>query len=63
MPPRNYSIAGRDLEREIVPLLESEKVGLLVWSPLAGGLLSGKFSRTNQEPANSRRTNFDFPVH
>src|SRR6476620_8780776 len=57
-----YSIAGRDLEREIVPMLESEKVGLLVWSPLAGGLLSGKFSRTNQKPANSRRTNFDFPV-
>jgi len=57
-----YSIAGRDLEREIVPLLESEKVGLLVWSPLAGGLLSGKFSRTNQKPADSRRTNFDFPI-
>jgi aryl-alcohol dehydrogenase-like predicted oxidoreductase len=37
-----YSIAGRDLEREIVPLLEDQKVGLLVWSPLAGGLLSGK---------------------
>jgi aryl-alcohol dehydrogenase-like predicted oxidoreductase len=57
-----YSIAGRDLEREIVPLLESERVGLLVWSPLAGGLLSGKFSRTNQKPADSRRTDFDFPV-
>src|SRR6201988_1096858 len=57
-----YSIAGRDLEREIVPLLDSEKVGLLVWSPLAGGLLSGKFSRTNQKPADSRRTDFDFPV-
>jgi aryl-alcohol dehydrogenase-like predicted oxidoreductase len=57
-----YSIAGRDLEREIVPLLESEKVGLLVWSPLAGGLLSGKFSRTNQKPADSRRTELDFPV-
>jgi aryl-alcohol dehydrogenase-like predicted oxidoreductase len=57
-----YSIAGRDLEREIVPLLESEKVGLLVWSPLAGGLLSGKFSRTNQKPANSRRTEYDFPL-
>jgi aryl-alcohol dehydrogenase-like predicted oxidoreductase len=57
-----YSIAGRDLEREIVPLLESEKVGLLVWSPLAGGLLSGKFSRTNQKPADSRRTDFDFPI-
>src|SRR6201987_1064436 len=57
-----YSIAGRDLEREIVPLLESEKVGLLVFSPLAGGLLSGKFSRTNQKPADSRRTDHDYPV-
>src|ERR1700723_1587693 len=57
-----YSIAGRDLEREIVPLLEAEKIGLLVWSPLAGGLLSGKFSRTNQKPADSRRTEYDFPL-
>jgi aryl-alcohol dehydrogenase-like predicted oxidoreductase len=57
-----YSIAGRDLEREIVPLLESAKVGLLVWSPLAGGLLSGKFSRTNQKPPDSRRTDYDFPI-
>ena len=57
-----YSIAGRDLEREIAPLLESEKVGLLVWSPLAGGLLSGKYSRTSQKPADSRRTEFDFPI-
>ena len=57
-----YSIAGRDLEREIVPLLESEKTGLLVWSPLAGGLLSGKFSRENQKPENARRSEFDFPL-
>jgi aryl-alcohol dehydrogenase-like predicted oxidoreductase len=57
-----YSIAGRDLEREIIPLLESEKTGLLVWSPLAGGLLSGKFSRTHQKPENSRRSEFDFPL-
>jgi aryl-alcohol dehydrogenase-like predicted oxidoreductase len=57
-----YSIAGRDVEREIVPLLESEKVGLLVWSPLAGGLLSGKYSRTQQKPSDSRRTSYDFPV-
>src|SRR5712671_5477782 len=57
-----YSIAGRDLEREIVPLLEAEKVGLLVWSPLAGGLLSGKFSRENQRPQGSRRSEFDFPI-
>ena len=56
-----YSIAGRDLERELVPFLEAEKMGLLVWSPLAGGLLSGKFSRKNQKPENSRRTEFDFP--
>jgi aryl-alcohol dehydrogenase-like predicted oxidoreductase len=57
-----YSIAGRDLEREIIPLLESEKVGLLPWSPLAGGLLSGKFTRENQKPEASRRSEFDFPL-
>src|SRR5277367_5499005 len=57
-----YSIAGRDLERELVPMMESEKIGLLVWSPLAGGLLSGKFSRTQQKPADSRRSGFDFPI-
>jgi aryl-alcohol dehydrogenase-like predicted oxidoreductase len=57
-----YSIAGRDLEREIVPLLEDQKTGLLVWSPLAGGLLSGKFTRENQKPEDSRRSAFDFPI-
>jgi aryl-alcohol dehydrogenase-like predicted oxidoreductase len=57
-----YSIAGRDLEREIVPLLEAEKVGLLVWSPLAGGLLSGKFNRENQKVEGARRSEFDFPI-
>ncbi len=45
-----------------MPLLEAEKTGLLVWSPLAGGLLSGKFSRENQKPQGSRRSEFDFPV-
>jgi aryl-alcohol dehydrogenase-like predicted oxidoreductase len=57
-----YSLAGRDLERDIVPLLEAEKAGLLVWSPLAGGILSGKFTRENQKPEDSRRSNFDFPI-
>lgn len=57
-----YSLAGRDLEREIAPMLEAEKIGLLVWSPLAGGLLSGKFTRDNQKPDDSRRSEFDFPV-
>jgi aryl-alcohol dehydrogenase-like predicted oxidoreductase len=57
-----YSIAGRDLEREIVPLLNDQRTGLLVWSPLAGGLLSGKYSRDNQKPEDSRRSAFDFPI-
>jgi aryl-alcohol dehydrogenase-like predicted oxidoreductase len=57
-----YSIAGRDLERELVALLQESKTGLLVWSPLAGGLLSGKFSRENQQPQDSRRSAFDFPL-
>ena len=56
-----YSIAGRDLEREIVPMMQSEGVGLMVWSPLAGGLLSGKFDREGQGPQGARRTTFDFP--
>ncbi|AKU95668.1 Oxidoreductase [Labilithrix luteola] len=38
-----YSLVGRELEREIVPMLESERLGLLVYSPLAGGYLSGKY--------------------
>jgi aryl-alcohol dehydrogenase-like predicted oxidoreductase len=57
-----YSIASRDLERELVPLMLAEKVGLLVWSPLAGGLLSGKFSREKQKSEGSRRSEFDFPI-
>ncbi len=56
-----YTVAGRDLEREIVPLLQSEGVGLMVWSPLAGGLLSGKYGRNVKAEAGSRRTTFDFP--
>ena len=56
-----YSIAGRDLEREMFPLLQDQKLGLMVWSPLAGGFLSGKFKRDEVSPAGSRRANFDFP--
>lgn len=59
-----YTVAGRDLEREIVPLLQSEGVGLMVWSPLAGGLLSGKYKRTAEgaREGEGRRAKFDFPV-
>ena len=53
-----YTIAGRDLEREVVPALISEQVGLMVWSPLAGGYLSGKYTDATGE---GRRANFDFP--
>ena len=56
-----YTIAGRDLEREIVPLLDEEKLGLMVWSPLAGGFLSGKYSRDGGGPNDARRVTFDFP--
>ncbi len=57
-----YTIAGRDLEREIAPLLQDQGVGLMVWSPLAGGLLSGKFDRDGTGPDGARRTTFDFPL-
>ena len=56
-----YSIAGRDLERDLVPMLTAEQLGLMVWSPLAGGLLSGKFGPGSNNPTDARRTNFDFP--
>ncbi|MET3898452.1 aryl-alcohol dehydrogenase-like predicted oxidoreductase [Devosia sp. UYZn731] len=56
-----YTIAGRDLERDLVPLIEDQKLGLMVWSPLAGGLLSGKYDRDGNAPDGSRRANFDFP--
>lgn len=57
-----YTIAGRDLEREVIPLIENKNLGLMVWSPLAGGLLSGKYDRDGKGPDGSRRNNFDFPV-
>jgi aryl-alcohol dehydrogenase-like predicted oxidoreductase len=56
-----YSVAGRDLERELIPMLDSEGLGLMVWSPLAGGLLSGKYAGESQAEQGARRTNFDFP--
>jgi len=59
-----YSIAGRDIEREVVPLALDQGFAILPWSPLAGGLLSGKFDLENEDkagPEGSRRANFDFP--
>jgi aryl-alcohol dehydrogenase-like predicted oxidoreductase len=55
-----YSLAGRGLEREIAPMLADQHMGLLVWSPLAGGILSGKFG-PDSSPEGARRATFDFP--
>jgi aryl-alcohol dehydrogenase-like predicted oxidoreductase len=63
-----YTIAGRDLEREVVPLCQDQGLAILPWSPLAGGLLSGKFDLEADDdkgkpkgPADARRAQFDFP--
>jgi aryl-alcohol dehydrogenase-like predicted oxidoreductase len=55
-----YSLAGRDLEREMIPLIKDQRLGLMVWSPLAGGFLSGKYTRDGGDEA-ARRAKFDFP--
>jgi aryl-alcohol dehydrogenase-like predicted oxidoreductase len=57
-----YTIAGRDLEREIIPMATDQELGLMIWSPLAGGFLSGKFTREGAAASNdARRLSFDFP--
>ncbi|ETK35932.1 aldo/keto reductase [Microbispora sp. ATCC PTA-5024] len=56
-----YSLAGRDIEREILPLVRDQGLGLLVWSPLAAGLLSGKFGREGTADGEARRARFAFP--
>jgi aryl-alcohol dehydrogenase-like predicted oxidoreductase len=50
----NYTIASRVIEREIVPLAEHQGIGILVWGPLAAGLLTGKYDRQGKGPENSR---------
>ena len=58
-----YAVSSRELERELVPMMLSEGLGLMVWSPLAGGLLSGKYRRgaDDQAEGTGRRTALDFP--
>jgi aryl-alcohol dehydrogenase-like predicted oxidoreductase len=56
-----YTLAGRDAERELIPMLEGEGLGMLVWSPLAGGFLSGKYDRTTTTLEGTRRAAFAFP--
>src|SRR3954468_3555824 len=56
-----YSMVGRGIEREIAPLCKARDLAILPWSPLAGGLLSGKFDPDKKGPADARRASFDFP--
>ncbi|PYS24357.1 MAG: aldo/keto reductase [Acidobacteria bacterium] len=56
-----YSLVGRDLEHELLPLCREEKIGVLPWSPLSGGFLTGKYRRDNPSPEGARRTGFGFP--
>jgi aryl-alcohol dehydrogenase-like predicted oxidoreductase len=54
-----YNLAARDIEREIVPLLRDQQIGLMVWGPLAGGVLTGKYSREGKAPPGARRESFN----
>ena len=56
-----YSLVGRDLEHELIDTAVVEGLGIMVWSPLAGGFLTGKYRRAQDDPEGSRRTTFDFP--
>ena len=56
-----YSLVGRDLEHELLPLCREEGLGVLPWSPLSGGFLSGKYRRENPNPEGARRSGFQFP--
>jgi aryl-alcohol dehydrogenase-like predicted oxidoreductase len=56
-----YSLSTRDIERELVPLAIDQNLAIMPWSPLAGGFLSGKFTRGNEAGGDNRRDKFDFP--
>jgi aryl-alcohol dehydrogenase-like predicted oxidoreductase len=57
----HYSLAARDIEHEVAPVARQHDMALMVWSPLSGGYLSGKYTAQNGEPAKGRRTNLNFP--
>lgn len=56
-----YSLLGRDLEQEVVPYTQDQGLGILAWSPLASGFLTGKYTREKPAPEDSRRNKFQFP--
>jgi aryl-alcohol dehydrogenase-like predicted oxidoreductase len=56
-----YSLTSRDIEREVLPLAQNQNLAVFPWSPLAGGFLSGKYTRDNASVSGARRDSFDFP--
>jgi len=56
-----YSVVGRDIERELVPLIVDQNLALMAYSPLSGGLLSGEITRERAPAEGTRRSRFDFP--
>lgn len=56
----HYSLVGRDLEQEVIPFVQDAGIGTMVWSPLSGGLLSGKYSKTSLTDKDNRLSGFDF---
>ncbi|HZX57279.1 MAG TPA: aldo/keto reductase, partial [Mucilaginibacter sp.] len=56
-----YSLTSRDIEREVLPLALDQNLAVMPWSPLAGGFLSGKYTRNTEKAGDSRRDVFDFP--
>ncbi|RKF30552.1 aldo/keto reductase [Paraburkholderia fungorum] len=57
----HYSLAARDIEHEVAPVARRHRMALMVWSPLSGGYLSGKYTRDGGAIAKGRRTNMNFP--
>lgn len=55
----HYSILNREVEREIIPMSLHYGIGMMVWSPLSSGFLTGKYTRDNPTPKDSRLNNFD----
>jgi aryl-alcohol dehydrogenase-like predicted oxidoreductase len=56
-----YSLLGRDIEHEVVPQAQQAGLGIMAWGPLAGGFLTGKYTRQDTSGGGSRRASFDFP--
>jgi aryl-alcohol dehydrogenase-like predicted oxidoreductase len=54
-----YSLVGRDVERDVIPMMRRYGLGLTVWSPLASGFLSGKYTRQSLSDPNNRLSGFD----